>query len=180
MFDIDSFDKNIAGVILEKDGKQKNIEFKIYDLTLEQALILYSKVGASIQNGLSNLFSLEEKSVDNLQGKISSLKSKKVSNSEIAKLLNQDETLSSSQNEWLEILFKIALEIIKNEELTKFLTRDLIINNVHIKLGDGNFIKIDSSIHNFNSPEYRKFLLPLWIRIVVKELKVFLGGLQSM
>lgn len=164
---------NIKGNIKNAKG-ETSVEFILQDLSCEKSLSLYAKLGHSLDVALSDFYSTKEKKSDNITNSIKSLKEKGLSDEEIAKELNNKvEGLDIS------ILFKVAFSIMKNEDLMRFLTNDIIKNYILIQMGSEKPVKIDGIVHNFDKPDYKKFLSKLWVQIVVKEMIVFMGGHQS-
>jgi len=164
---------NIKGDIKHGDEK-KSIEFMLQDLSCEKSISLYSKLGQSLDDALSDFYSTKEKKSDNITNSIKSLKEKGLSNEDVAKELN-----NKGEGLDISILFKIVFSVMKNDDLMRFLTNDIIKNYILIKIGSGSPVKIDNVIHNFDKPDYKKFLSKLWIQIIVKEMIVFTGGHQS-
>ena len=166
---------NITGTICDKKTKENiPVEFQAHDLSCEKSLILYSKLGFSLENILKDFFGNKEKNTDKITQKINELKSKGLENEAIMKEVG---TMESPID--VSIAFKIVAEIMKNEELTKFLTQDIMKNFILVKVGNNAFIKMGGFDHTFDNPEYRKFLFKLWIQIIIKEMIVFMGGHQS-
>ncbi len=171
---LNNIDSNVCGYITE-NNTQVSIEFKVSDLSLEKSLSLYSKIGSSLENVLGEFFTKKDFVNDKTFDKIQLLKSRGVKEQEIISEVSKE----SGAGDILPIISKIAIEIIKNESLTKFLSQDLILNSqyVSIKKGENAFVKLDPIIHDFNKAQYKKFLLPLWLKIIIGELKVFMSGL---
>jgi hypothetical protein len=166
-------ENNIMGTIKVND-EQTTIEFQAQDLSLEKALMLYSRLGQSLENILSDFFKTKDSKSDNIIQQVNELKAKGMKEEAII-----DNIEKSNSGFDVSIIFKVVSEVMKNEQLTKFLTQDIIKNYVLVKLGNNNFIKIDGIVHNFDKPEYRKFLFKLWLQIIIKEMIVFMGGHQS-
>ncbi len=167
---------NITGTILNKQTNESTIiEFQAHDLSCEKSLMLYSKLGSSLENILKDFFGNKENKTDKMTQKIHELKTKNFNTDEIVAEISNSENIGVD----VSIAFKIVAEIMRNEELTRFLTQDVIKNYILVKTGNNAYTKIDGTVHSFDKPEYRKFLFKLWIQIIIKEMIVFMGGQQS-
>lgn len=166
MFNI-NFENSIQGEVIINNAKSI-VEFQICDLTLELSLKLLSYAGEGIQKILKDLIKNQESIIDKIKNDI------KLGNKD-----NLSENLANNQ-QVLVILADLATELISNHRLTSFLTNEVIRNRVLIKINNNAFVRIDDAMMlNFDKKEWRQFLFPLWIRILIEESKSFMGGLLS-